>query len=36
MAAPGGPDRLRPSWYFVAASGDRLLHWHSLLGPYAQ
>jgi hypothetical protein len=24
--AEGGPDRLRPSWSFVAASGDWLLH----------
>jgi hypothetical protein len=29
----GGAHRLRPSWSFVAASGDRSLHWHSPARP---
>jgi hypothetical protein len=29
----GGADRLRPSWYFVAASGDRLVHSRSPARP---
>jgi pimeloyl-ACP methyl ester carboxylesterase len=31
--AEGGSDRLRPPWSFVAASGERLLHWHSPARP---
>src|SRR5829696_1048184 len=34
--AEGGPDRLRPSWPLVAASGDWMVHWLSPASPYAR